>query len=101
MKTFRKMKVAETFRKLEGYWLNQLINDNPSCFNGEVSVEKYRITIEKIEEPKEVYKKRLQKLWDECSNYQNWKPLEIAAKRLGVELIGHAGNNRQNNNKKQ
>ena len=89
------MKVIETFRKLKGYWLNDLIKEKPSCFNGTVDVEKYRVTIEKIEEPKEIYQKRLQKLWDECDNHHHWNAIKATAKRLGVELNGSAGNKRK------
>lgn len=89
------MIIIETFNELKGYWLNQLKKDNPSCFNGMVDVEKYKITIEKIEEPKEVYQERLQKLWDECDNHHHWTPLKATAKRLGVELKGSAGNKRE------
>jgi len=63
------METIETFREITGYWLNELKKEDPSCFNSIVEVEKYRVTIEKIEEPKEVYQKRLQKLWDECTNH--------------------------------
>lgn len=89
------MKVIETFKELRGYWLNDLIKENPSCFNGMVDVEKYRVTIEKIEEPKEVYQERLQKLWDECDNHHHWNPLKATAKRLGVEIKGSAGSKRK------
>lgn len=89
------MSKIETFRNPEGYWLNQLINKEPSCFNGSVNVEKYEITIVKIEEPKEVYKERLQKLWDECDNHHHWAPLKIKAKQLGVELVSNAGSKRK------
>ena len=85
----------ETYRNLEGGILNQLIKKEPTCFNCCVDVEKYEITVVKIEEPKEVYKKRLQKLWDECDNYHHWTPLKSKAKELGVELVGRAGSKRK------
>jgi len=81
----------QTFRNPESYTLNQLIKEKPTCFNGNVTVEKYEITVVKIEEPKEVYRERLQKLWDECDNHHHWTPLKGKAKELGVELIGDAG----------
>ena len=88
------MKKIETFRNLKGYTLTELIQKEPSCFNGEVKVEKYEVTLVKIEEPKEVYKERLQKLWDECDNHHHWKPLEAKAFELGIELVGRAGTKR-------
>ena len=84
--------IIETFREVGGHSASQLKADNTSCFNGMVNVEKYRITIEKIEETKEVYKDRLQKLWGECDNHHHWTPLQEKAKELGVELEGKAGN---------
>jgi hypothetical protein len=89
------MTIIETFKELKGYWLSDLKKDNPSCFNGMVDVEKYRVTIEKIKEPKEVYQERLQKLWDECDNHHHWNPLKATADRLGVKLTGSAGNKRK------
>lgn len=85
----------ETFREIKGYFFYQLKKDHPSCFNGMVEVEKYKIIIEKIIEPKEVYQERLQKLWDECDNHNHWEPLKATAKRLEVELIGNSGSKRK------
>lgn len=85
----------ETFRNPKGYMLNQLIKKEPTCFNGCVDVEKYEITAVKIEEPKEVYRERLQKLWEECDNHHHWAPLKEKAKELGVELIGDVGSKRK------
>ena len=89
------MKKIETFRAIGSYILQQLKQNEPSCFNGIVDVEKYEITIVKIEEPKKVYKERLQKLWDECDNHHHWNPIKATAKKLGVELIGFAGSKRK------
>ena len=87
--------IIETFNNIRGYYLTQIKKDSPTCFNGSVCVEKYKVTIEKIEESKEVYKKRLQKLWDECDNHHHWTPLESKAKQLGVKLEGRAGSKRK------
>ncbi len=89
------MKAIKTFRNIKGYTLNQLIIKEPICFNNSVDVEMYEITVKKIEEPKEVYRQRLQKLWDECENHHHWQPLKGKAKELGVELIGSAGSKRK------
>ena len=76
----------ETFRK-PGLWtLREMTQDQPTCFNGVVSIRKYRVTVEEIEEPKEVLEARLRELWAECDNHHYWAPLERAAKALGIEL---------------
>jgi hypothetical protein len=87
-------KQFETFRVLGVYDTNNLTNKEPSCFNGNVSIKKYQITIEEVEEPKEVYEQRLQKLWDECDNFHHWDPLKKEAKNIGYELVGDAGKNK-------
>lgn len=81
----------ETFRSLTTYHRSNMIYTESSCFNGFVNVQKYRISCELIEEPKEVYQTRLQKLWDECDNHHHWQPLKNEANKLGVILIGEAG----------
>jgi hypothetical protein len=82
----------ETFRKLGDYEMRNLTSNEPTCFNGIVSIVKYKITVEEIEEPKEVYEERLQKLWDECDNYHHWDSLRATAKRHGIVLQGNCGN---------
>lgn len=79
-------RVIETFRRLDEYTINQFQNDNPSVWNSEVSVRRYRITIEEIEEPKEVIIERLQKLYNETTNHHHWMPLEAVARSYGVTL---------------
>jgi hypothetical protein len=51
-----------------------------------VRVEKYRVTIEKIEEPAEVVRARLRKLWAECDNNHNIQPLLATGKKFGIDL---------------
>ena len=85
----------ETFRHVGDYELSNLCKSEPSCFNSYVGVEKFRITIEKIEESTEVYAARLQKLWDECDNHHDWMPLKNKAKQLGITLTGSAGSKRK------
>ena len=58
----------------------------PSSFNGIVSIRKFRVTIEKIDESVEVLSERLLDLWRHCDNHHERWPLDTAAKRLGVEL---------------
>lgn len=82
----------ETFREIAAYERNNLKQKEPSSFNGWVRIKRYRITVEEIEEPKEVLCERLQKLWDECDNSHQWESLKATAKNLGYELKGSAGN---------
>jgi hypothetical protein len=81
----------ETFKQIGAYEQFNLQQKDASCFNGMVRIHKFKVTIEPIEEPKEVLAERLQKLWHECDNYHHLKPLEKAAKEIGYELKGHAG----------
>jgi len=78
--------VFETFRELGSFDVGRLSDDKPSCFNGKVAVRKYRVTIEEIEEPKEVLANRLLKLWHEEDNHHHWQPLKWTASKIGVEL---------------
>jgi hypothetical protein len=79
--------VIETFYKLWSYQTHDWRREQePSCFNGIVSVRRYRITVEEIDEPKEVIAARIVKLWRECDNMHHIQPIKIAAKRYGVEL---------------
>ena len=81
-------KVFETFTRVGDWEVRRLKQDSPSCFNGAVSVRRYRITIEKIEEPIEVLQARLQELWENCDNHHEWGSLKSEAARLGYELKG-------------
>jgi len=78
-------KVYETFNEP---WIPGLnIQRDPSCFNGRVMVRKYRVTIELIEEPREVIAARLQDLWERCTNSHQRNPLRCAAAEIGLELL--------------
>jgi hypothetical protein len=76
----------ETFRKINSYNLSQWEQKEPDCFNGVVSVHRYRVTVELIEEPKEVIIERLKTLWRNTDNYHHYRPLQDAAKKLGFQL---------------
>lgn len=89
-----KITSIETFRDIGNWEMRNLTDNNPSCFNGIVRVEKFKITIEKIEEPKEVYQERLQKLWEESDNHHHHLPITNKAKHLGIELKGNFGEKR-------
>jgi hypothetical protein len=76
----------QTFKKLGDYDISNLTKDNPTCFNGNASIIKYKITIEEIQEPKEIYIDRINELWENCDNHHHWKPLRDLAKKYGHEL---------------
>lgn len=80
------IRIIETFRKIGNYELGSLTAPEPSCFNGRVSIRRYRVTVELIDEPEEVLQARVQKLWDECNNSHHWGPLQEAAKSLNLDL---------------
>lgn len=83
--------VAETFRQIGEWELGRLTQSHPSVFNGQVSVERYRITVERIEERPAVIHERLQRLWEESNNHHEWHPLKAAAAAHGYELRGDQG----------
>ncbi len=76
----------ETFRRIDGYQRERLKDTSPSCFNGQVFIRRYRVTIEEIDEPTEILRARLTKLWRECDNHHHWGPMQALAKSLGFEL---------------
>lgn len=76
----------ETFREIGTYEVGQMKQEAPSCWNGIVRVEKYRVTLEKLEEPADVIRARLQKMWDECDNHHHRGPLMRAGLKHGIDL---------------
>jgi hypothetical protein len=88
-------KVIESFRSVGDYELNNMRHSEPSCFNGIVSVRRYRITVEEIEEPKQVIAERLEKLWVESDNHHHWQPLQNAAARIGYTFKGECGSKKK------
>lgn len=79
----------ETFRQVGSWQMGQMKQDHPDCFNGRVSVRKWRVVAELIDEPKEVIAERIRKLWRENDNHHNAMPLMAAAKEVGIELLLH------------
>jgi hypothetical protein len=79
-------KTFETFCDIGPHELWQLTQNEPSCFNGMVRVEKYRVTVEKVQEPVEVVRARLQKMWDECDNHHHREPLAREGLKYGIDL---------------
>lgn len=89
-------KVMETFYPFGSFELNRPYGMCPTAFNGEVRVVKYRVTVEIVEEPKEVIQQRIQKLWEECDNHHQWQPLVNKAKQFDYELVGGFGAKKKN-----
>lgn len=85
----------ETFQRIGSYQVNQLKMDEPSCFNGDVRVRKYRIAVELVDEPPEIVGARIQAMWDACENLHHWEPLKNAARKVGWTLKGEAGNKKK------
>jgi hypothetical protein len=77
-------RVVETFQKPHATDMRE--QTEPSCFNGFVRIRRYRITVELIEEPIEVLRERLLKLWRESErNTHHTYSMREAAKELGMD----------------
>ena len=80
------MESFETFRKLGSYERMNLLQKEPSRFNANVRVVKYKITVEQIDEPLDVIQARIKKLWDECDNRNDRPALKEVAKKYNMDL---------------
>jgi hypothetical protein len=58
------------------------VRQKPAAFNGGVMVKKYRLLVEKIEEPVEVYLERCKKLYKESDNHHDIDAIDGYVKRL-------------------
>lgn len=76
----------ETYRELGSYESSNLTQVEPSCFNGIVRVRRYKITCELVDEPDEVIRERICKLWKGNKNHHNWQPLLAIGKMYGIDL---------------
>ena len=74
-------RVIETFTDPGHFY----VTHEPSSVN-KVSIRKYRVTVEQIEEPVEVLHERLLHLWRKCNNHHEKRSLLEEADRLGCEL---------------
>ncbi len=86
--TIPEPEVRESF---SGYFDTGREKTEPSSFNGDIQVVRYRFTKTIIEEPMKIYHVRLQKLWEEGDNWHHKDPLEKVALELGYELKGNFG----------
>ena len=81
----------ETFRNIGSYEIGNMTHKEPSSFNGEVRIKKYKVTIEESIEPQEVYEQRIQDLWDRCDNMHHYTPIKKMAEKIGYELKNDFG----------
>jgi hypothetical protein len=79
-------RVVETFSDNLTHVLNGLDGSGPRVWNGVVSVRRYRVTAELIEESDDVIRERLRVLWRTSDSHHHRDPLRAAARRLGLEL---------------
>jgi hypothetical protein len=85
----------ETFRDPRGCSISSLCQEKPSCFNGHVSVFRWRVTVEKIDEPIETITERLEMLWRKSDNHHDYQPLMDAAESIGYTFTGKWGQDRK------
>lgn len=88
----------ETFRKIGINEVDDLKDESPSCFTGNVRFKKFKVTVSLIEEPVEVYQQRLQQMWDKCDNHHQIAPLREAAESIGYEFVNNFGSKRKSVN---
>lgn len=80
-------KVVETWGEPSFTW-NTFWTEMPTdAINGNIKIERYRVTVEKIEEPIEVLRARLLKLWrtDE-HNPHHYEAFQHWAEKLGMDF---------------
>lgn len=66
--------------------LRDIRQTEPSAWNGDIRIRRYRITVELIDEPVEVLRDRLRALWRQTEpNHHRWGPMRAEAKRLGMD----------------
>ena len=80
------MEYFETFKKLGPYERTSLLQKDPSMGSKSVRVVKYKVTVEKIDEPLDVIRARIRKLWDERDDWQDQSSLLAAAKDYNIVL---------------
>jgi hypothetical protein len=76
----------ETYWRPKPYDIDRMINGAPHVWNGEVSVRRWRVIVEPVEESVEVLYARLLDLWERSHNMHEYGPLQAAAREIGREL---------------
>lgn len=77
--------IFETFGDPEDQ-IKRLLVEAPTAFNGIVRVERYRVTVERVEEPDDVLKARLHELLKQKGHIDKNKQVRKAAAKLGIKL---------------
>lgn len=77
--------VFETFTDIQRL-VRQATQDAPSHLNNEIRVQRYRVTVELIEEPDDVIRDRLLTLDAERGHVDKHRSIKAEAKRLGIDL---------------
>ena len=67
------------------YEQSTLRREKPDIFNGVVSIRRYRVTFEQIDEPVKDLIDRVVELWKNCDNMHHREPLRWVAAELGIE----------------
>ena len=68
-------------------WVLQQFKKEPSSFNGMINVQKYKLTIELVEEPKEIIIERIKKLYEEETNWHNKDALNLyCIRNFGIKI---------------
>ena len=84
-----------TFKDITEYDVDNLKwYSTPYCFNETISIRKRKVTIEIIDEPREVLIERVQGMWDECDNIHYRPLIKAEAKKLNYVLINSSGSKR-------
>jgi hypothetical protein len=76
----------EVFGMPSEYALNSLGKTEPNVWNSKVNVKRYRITVEEIDESKEVIKERLLEMLKQRGHISHPQSIREEAKRLGIDL---------------
>lgn len=67
----------------------EALRNKPSVWNGVANVERYRITVERVDEDPAVIHQRILELWDTSDNMHHVGPLRAAATKHGLDLSLH------------
>lgn len=78
-------RVLETYRDPMRL-IERYAHTEPSTMNGDVDIVRYRVTIERLDDPPEVLHARLLKLWRSTErNWHNTDPMRAAARAIGMD----------------
>lgn len=81
-----KKKTFETFGEVNSGAIESLTRKAPNVWNGQVNIKRYKITIEEIEEPKELLRERLIALLNQKTHISHPSSIRAEARKLGIEL---------------